>query len=106
MKYLSLLLSVYLLSLSFFYCNDDKEHLTEAKLITTITETHDSNHQDSFDYCTPFCICACCSMTTNLENLAIVDLIPIAVISEELFLYNTTLKSDLHFSIWQPPKVS
>ena len=106
MKLMPLLLSIYLLSLSFLYCNDEKDAIIISNVISAVSNTQDGDHQHDFEYCTPFCICSCCGIFLNIDNLATYNLADISFYSEELFIADDIFNSNLYYSIWQPPKLS
>lgn len=112
MKWLTLLLSVYLLGLSLWPCADEPLLPTGQLGIAvgwsfTTTES-DAGHQHEHDACSPFCTCACCAATiTTVPQFHYslrpsVEIIPIDVAS---FHYVSAPLADPLSAIWQPPKL-
>lgn len=112
MKWLTLLLSVYLLGLSFWPCADEPLLPTGQSGLAvgwsfTATES-DAGHQHEHDACSPFCTCACCAATITVFThfsyslLPSVEIIPMDVAS---FQYVSASLSDTLTAIWQPPKL-
>jgi hypothetical protein len=88
-------------------CSDKETCVDERKVgiayVDNSGHDHTSNEQD---FCTPFCICACCAAHIQLNGLS--------DISFAMLVHNTKLAT-LYFqrsllnsakSIWQPPKLS
>ncbi|RYF60409.1 MAG: hypothetical protein EOO39_32330 [Cytophagaceae bacterium] len=112
MKWLTLLLSVYLLGLSLWPCADEPLLPTGQLGIAvgwSITTTEsDAGHQHEHDACSPFCTCACCAVTITTVSqfhyslTPSVEIIPMDVAS---FHYVSAPLSDMLTAIWQPPKL-
>ena len=66
MKVIALILSIFLFALSIIPCSDGETCEAEQKEISDSQE-HDHS-KDSTDHCSPFCICACCSVSVPLEE--------------------------------------
>ena len=109
-KWLTTLLSVYLLGLSLWPCADEVLSPAGEERGTVLTalnaSTPDASHPDH-DQCTPFCTCACCAVTiTVVPQLtytltASVDLDRVAAAR---FAYEPLPWADPLTTIWQPPK--
>ncbi|XBA03249.1 DUF6660 family protein [Fibrella sp. ES10-3-2-2] len=108
-KWLTLLLSMYLLGLSLWPCSDEpllpNEQMEQA-MVMSATGAERSQHEH--DTCTPFCTCTCCAVTISVvphfhySLLASIDLVPIAVAS---FAYASAYPLDPITAIWQPPQL-
>ncbi|WP_310589072.1 DUF6660 family protein [Fibrella forsythiae] len=108
-KWLTLILSVYLLGLSLWPCSDGPLLLdgqTEQAMIVAAAGSERSHHEH--DRCTPFCTCACCAVTITVVSrfhyslLPSVDLVTIAV---ALFTYAPVHPLNPITAIWQPPQL-
>lgn len=102
MKYLAVLLSMYLLALNLAPCTDVVTSDTDAK--TEFSQAaNDHQHQDS-DLCSPFCICQCCHVSATYSQFTYIKL-DINYISTQDFFYLNGTEKDITTSILQPPKV-
>lgn len=108
MKFLNIILSIYLVALLCIPCAD-----IEVNSVAYSTKEMDGNHKDHShdkenDLCSPFCICNCCGAqifnyfpSTNFEFPTIVS----AIETKESF-YKSTFTSNFFGSIWQPPQIA
>ena len=92
-----------MLALNCFPCEDSAEW--NVKTEQKISTTHQQDHEQESEACTPFCSCACCAAAGfyhQVSNTPITRL----VLQAGKFLYpNDNFNSyDLH-SVWQPPKI-
>lgn len=111
MKWLTIILSVYLLGLSFWPCADEPS-LTSGQaamaMISSIATESERSHHHEHDACSPFCTCSCCAATITVfphfsySLLPSVEMIPIDVAT---FHYVSAPLSDTLTAIWQPPKL-
>ena len=110
MKWISTILSIYILALAILPCADQAIWCifdVEKAIGVEFHETGDHNHENECsDHCTPLCTCSCCQITIRTPitvNLEIAP--PIAVLSDpsslESLLKDLTSLND----IWQPPKL-
>jgi hypothetical protein len=102
-KFLTYILSVYLLLLSVFPCAD--ENSCTDKDETAASVSFSNNEHEEEESCTPFCSCSCCglqfSKTCNCIKLKSPE--PTAVhYAEEI----QQQLSEIYFPIWQPPQLS
>ncbi|MFV8271287.1 DUF6660 family protein [Flavobacterium sp. GT2N3] len=105
---MNLILSIYLIALSFLPCADleanDLAHT--AKELSSFNQSH--SHNKEKDSCSPFCICNCCGaqissyFPTTTFNLPTVS----AIIKLPLPTYKSILTSNFYGSIWQPPQIN
>jgi hypothetical protein len=104
MKVLCLLLSMYVLYMVSLPCVD--EAIDNSKTFTELATTHHHHHDPGqADACSPFCVCACCSVTVDLSVFVFVSN-PVRNIQSKLVPYYKENVSSYFHSIWQPPKVS
>ena len=102
MKFLALILSLYVFALNFAPCEDTGA--LDNELNTEISQAIDNDHQhQGTDMCSPFCICQCCHINaTYLKN---VDFnVTSNVISTEVFYHFKGLENDFKPTILQPPQ--
>lgn len=111
MKWLTIILSLYLLGLSLWPCADEALSPAGKEGSTVLTPLNapesGTSHQDH-DLCTPLCICTCCAATTTVVPQFEYTLIPPAetiVVSVAAFAYAPIHWADSLSAIWQPPKV-
>lgn len=108
-KWLTLILSIYLLGLSLWPCADElliPDGQARQSMVSSATESEQSHHQH--DACTPFCTCACCAVTITVAPrfqyslLPTVEIVPIAVAT---FFYASAQPLGAITAIWQPPQL-
>jgi len=109
MNKLWVFLSVYLLFLSVYPCNDKAERdsiIVESAVLHA--DSHDKTH-DHAEQCSPFCSCICCGVHT----LHMVS--SFCVLKEKLFLsekrkqfnfYSFIYNKEISSAIWQAPRRS
>lgn len=108
MKFISFILSIAILAVSFVPCTDNllaKGGNTLKKEITS-SDKSSKDHNNSSDNCSPFCTCSCCAATAFYTPLCKAQPIKIVFKSEKYPLYNVSLSAEVYYSIWQPPKFS
>lgn len=104
MKVIALLISIYILYLVSLPCMDgaacvDNQHSEQT---THHDQGDEHNHADG---CSPFCICACCSVTVIITTFHFESdhsYIPVEVNIPQKQGFSST---DFQF-IWQPPQLS
>ena len=104
-KLLFLFLSIYLLVLSCFPCNDSKE----CNLITQVEVSASNNHQEhnhSKEACTPFCTCSCCAASAFYNPISKVQVVNEDFQSIKYPIHVERFKAGVSYSIWQPPKIA
>jgi len=100
MKILCYILSIYILSLLAYPCQDKCDHSYTHK---TEKSTDQNHEKEDCHNCSPFCTCNCCSVSTILTFKATIitsETIPVLFVS----VYKEAPLKDIVFSIWQPPK--
>ena len=83
-------------------CNDSSD-CNEAEAITSSYHSSQLPDHEEEEYCTPFCVCACCAVPVFQAPATFVIKKPdapalILFYPEEKFFF------DHHGRIWQPPK--
>jgi hypothetical protein len=84
-------------------CTDQVQESAIAHAIESKEANHDDHHTD---YCSPFCICSCCSTVLNVEQTNTISFIVTLLQSKSEIAYETNFYSFDYSSIWQPPKLS
>jgi hypothetical protein len=108
MKFLSLILSIAILAVSFVPCTDNLPAKDDNILKKEITSSDKSSkdHNNTSDNCSPFCTCSCCAATAFYSPLSKTQPIKVIFKSEKYPLYNISFRTEVYYSIWQPPKLS
>lgn len=111
-KWLWLILSLYLLGLSVMPCADETQlPVYEPGIgpyLSTVHTASETSHPHEHDACSPFCSCVCCAVTITTVSrflyslLPTVEILPTDAVS---FHYVSAYLADPLFAIWQPPKV-
>ena len=76
--------------------------------IAKVTINSQSNHHKDNDFCSPFCVCSCCSSqifvynSTYNFNFSTVK----TLIDKTIPEYKSILASNFYGSIWQPPQIA
>ncbi|WNM20417.1 DUF6660 family protein [Flavobacterium capsici] len=107
MKLLTVILSIYIFTLSAVPCVDVEIGSAAHSTVIHSSENKANSHDKENDLCSPFCICNCCSgitlsyvptITYNFQN-------PFEVIKTPNSFYTSALHSNFFGSIWQPPQI-
>ncbi|MHC0440346.1 MULTISPECIES: DUF6660 family protein [unclassified Flavobacterium] len=107
MKWITVLLSIYLIALSSMPCADMEVNSAAHKTAQFSSEANHSHDKDN-DLCSPFCACNCCgAQVLNYQNVAVFEF-PSEnhLISIPLPSYNSVFASNFYGSIWQPPQIA
>jgi hypothetical protein len=102
MKFLTFIMSIFILALSIVPCADvDASSLKEkSKIETPVSEN--TQHNNMSDGCGPFCSCNCCVGFTKPEIFQINPLI--TIILDITYPYIEKKKSSNTYPPFQPPK--
>ena len=104
MKFLSILLSMYVLYMVSLPCVDEAIDFNKTFVeISTAHHHHDDPNQT--DTCSPFCVCSCCSVTVELTSF-VFESNPVREIQSQLIPYYKESFSTYFHPIWQPPQLS
>tara|TARA_R110002049_G_C8985663_1_gene548647 strand:- start:529 stop:834 length:306 start_codon:yes stop_codon:yes gene_type:complete len=101
MKFVTFILSFYILTLNFLPCEDGD--LLQNEMQVEIVHSVDDNH-GHIDMCSPFCQCQCCHIQTTFFKIAELSL-GANDIATTVFLHFESLGKDISKSILQPPRV-
>lgn len=105
MKVTCILFAVYLLSLAVHPCNDQETCRDEIKTGYEQIETDNHEHSNAEqDFCSPFCICQCCSIQAQ-QAVNVVISLPDYSSAETINTYFPQAVKILPHSFWQPPRV-
>lgn len=104
MKRVTIILSIFILSLSIIPCADN---LTHNNVITDrIKSSTDHNHNSAErDHCTPFCACFCCGTTVFITLLPTLENEPLINTEKLSYYFNYQYAFIFLNNIWQPPKM-
>ena len=88
-------------------CNDTLENVGN-KTAYIHNETKSSSEKHSDDACSPFCSCNCCNCNGFYKSTDYPSVIsPVKIEQESSKIeYTSTLFSNFHNYIWQPPQIS
>lgn len=82
------------------------DHAQESTAVhTSLSKDLDHNEAEHVDYCSPFCICSCCSTALNIEDTLIISFITTLLQSKDEIAYENNFYSFDYSSIWQPPQL-
>ena len=101
-KMIIVLFAAYILILDVYPCSDQEMCGDDHEIIQSLNDNQANN---TVDFCSPFCICACCSINFNISsgidlNVALPNAFTIVSVP-----YDDKWTSNIHHSIWQPPKI-
>jgi len=104
MRLLAIILSVYVLALSCFSCADEQVVCNKTQISESLACTENEHHEDE-DVCPPFCTCACCK--TSIEINIVAPLVSsIKKINPKPQIHFKATIVDMQYAIWQPPQLS
>lgn len=101
MKFLTVILAFYILSLNLVPCEDGFDGCEEAQI--EISQNSQNQDHNDIDFCSPFCQCQCCQINVTFNSVLIPQIIP-DPISTEVFLYINRLESNISYPILRPPR--
>lgn len=106
MKVTAFILNLLVLALAMIPCSDAGNKCFNRE--NSVTEKTHSHGNDQDDLCSPFCICQCCGVTTQMEPFAAPDILSpsIYIHTEPATIYTITFISGFYQNIWQPPKIA
>lgn len=107
MKWIPVILSIYLITLSSIPCADLEVYSGIHKTAQFSSEENHS-HDKQNDLCSPFCTCNCCGSQVLSYQANIVFDFPVisSVITISLPTYKSVFASNFFGSIWQPPQIA
>ncbi|SDK17063.1 DUF6660 family protein [Flavobacterium noncentrifugens] len=106
MKWIAILLSLYISLLACKPCADGETISGNSQSIALKKATH--SHENQEDSCSPFCICSCCGVQIFHFAQPVVyhfaTVLP--VIKTQIPFYKTSFISGYFGSVWQPPQIA
>ncbi len=100
-KFLTVILSIYLLSLNFLQCEDNAFGINDLGIEISQNIDHDDC---ALDLCSPFCQCYCCHIHVINLDLYQSDL-SLVEIYTAIFVHKDGMIKDITSTILQPPQV-
>ncbi|MGR7813651.1 DUF6660 family protein [Lacinutrix undariae] len=102
MKFITFILSFYLLALNFMPCSDSVPNNNEFQ--TEISQHIDLEHEhNNLDFCSPFCQCHCCHVHATYTATNDYEIVAVEI-STKLFLHFDSLGKDINNPLFQPPR--
>ncbi|MCV9926756.1 hypothetical protein OIU83_03805 [Flavobacterium sp. LS1R49] len=107
MKWINIILSVYLIVLSCLPCADTLASETKTHTNEIVSKTDSQSHEKGLDLCAPFCSCNCCAaqVLTAAPTITWFFNEDTILIKKPLSSYHSILASNFYGSIWQPPQI-
>lgn len=110
-KWLTTILSLYLLGLSVWPCSDERLPVMgqeSAAVVVSVDRSQPGSAHQHEDQCTPFCTCACCAATLTVllkYGYTLIQPTDGVTISTDHFPYSPTHWATPDAAIWQPPQI-
>lgn len=101
MKYVTVILSMYVMVLTAIPCND--VHASNSNSVTLELSEQSQNHTNNVDLCSPFCFCHCCQ-TLFFPSFFSISFTNLVESTLDVKLKEYSFSSPVA-SIWQPPKI-
>jgi len=102
MKFIALILSIYIFTLNLVPCEDSVVLDNKAQTEISQPAGDDHQHQDS-DLCSPFCMCHCCQITVMQFQFPYTKL-DLKNNFTQNFFYLNGIENHFSTSILQPPR--
>ncbi len=106
MKYTSLFLGLFIIILSCMPCRDVFAMGNQQNQVTISTgqEVTHSAKAEVNDLCSPFCMCSCCNVMSEVAKpVSIAVLLPQS--TSDYQILRPAQVTSLPLSVWQPPKL-
>lgn len=106
MRFITFILSIYVLALSVVSCADDIESHSDGNKVEVSVSQDEHNHSENCtDFCSPFCTCACCgTVITLVSNLNVFETNLISL-PKYLFHYSFEYSFNYNIGVWRPPNL-
>ena len=105
MRFLTYILSIYILILTAIPCLDAPEFSGNGNVQITQNTKESTQEFPDVDFCSPFCLCSCCISIISNQNIPHVDFTCDSVSLIQYPKYTFVFHSFNFASIWQPPKL-
>ncbi len=106
MKYLFIILSLYIVGLTVLPCADDIRNMYDSVAFhDDCSDNTDGSGSATTDDCSPFCSCACCGVSLNYifgKTHTLVQYNQYSI--EKNILYKRHIKPGFSAAVFQPPK--
>ncbi|MFK7904810.1 MAG: DUF6660 family protein [Chitinophagales bacterium] len=103
MKILSIILSLFFLTLSVLPCTDAHSCESDNDMESHLQHDHSEDEQDD---CPPFCLCICCGITFTTENLEVsCETAPSVQNQAYKSRYSFNYAFSFTSSVWHPPSL-
>ena len=106
MRFFAFIMASLVMALSILPCadaaNEKKANNSQSSLVLHQDYKNDQKKKDN---CTPFCTCSCCSFSSYFSPLSKSQGTKIFQ-AEKYSFYDVAFNAEVHYSIWQPPKLS
>ena len=103
MKFITILLSVYMTFLALMPCQD-KDDKVSYSFDTTVSKNKACNDQAGREVCPPFCTCNCCSTASYIAAQPSTVSFNMEVVSDYP-TYKIPVVQQQSLDIWQPPQI-
>jgi len=101
--FLTAFLSAYLLILMVLPCNDAHAQTKDVSQTQFSQVQADQHHED---FCTPFCICSCCTTPIIVTQPAVIfEVSYYENFQTRTISFYKSIISNFYGSIWQPPQL-
>ncbi|WP_430971575.1 DUF6660 family protein [Sunxiuqinia rutila] len=101
MKYVAVILSVYIMVLTAMPCDD--VHAANTNSVSLELVKKSPNQTNDIDLCSPFCFCHCCQ-TLSFPSFFRISNVNLVKITLDIKLKEPAFSSPIA-PIWQPPKI-
>ncbi|MEF3079822.1 MULTISPECIES: DUF6660 family protein [Flavobacteriaceae] len=102
MKFITLILSIYFLTLNTVPCSDIDKSIDDSQVVSVVD--YNGEHDEDCELCSPFCHCHCCHVHTISFSLPSFKPYQPEV-PKESFNHLDSLESNFYHSLFQPPQV-
>ncbi|MES2545498.1 MAG: DUF6660 family protein [Bacteroidota bacterium] len=108
MKFITIILSLYIFILSAIPCVDIESDTVSHSKVKFSSEKENHSHDKENDLCSPFCVCNCCGQQIlNFSQEITFEFRKISTeITTQIPTYKSLLTSNFYGSIWQPPQIA
>ncbi|WP_420834720.1 DUF6660 family protein [Aquimarina longa] len=103
MKFLTIILSIYILGLSFITCNDNVIEYNDG--IVQLLNADEHSDSEESDLCSPFCSCQCCQISITETEFDSYDYLISNYQYSKVYSYKNIALQDFDFSLFQPPRI-
>ncbi|WP_296146524.1 DUF6660 family protein [uncultured Flavobacterium sp.] len=100
--FLTAFLSAYLLILMVLPCNDAHAQTKDVSQ-TQFPQVSQAEHHE--DFCTPFCICSCCTTPIIVQSMTVFEVSYFENHFSKTSSFYKSIISNFYGSIWQPPQL-